>query len=363
MKNQDGKKASSFPAYRNFVTERDRALEKILHDAQLEQSDILRGALFEITRVIAAELIKPQPRLASIQPAIQYWLGAVAAPFVDIVQDTRRRAFVLSAVGEGEALGRVRPKRAVYDVGRQAIERVLSEPMLAGGSVIDRVRLYCDRLARRIEDAVQLGLTQRDPAMEVLDRVFMAFPEVKRLKRQRPVLRRLKEADRDLDAQEPLEDFATGFVSDEEWNDVVRAYLDDWKPSYRAPESLIDKRTLKGIPADEQMYQWELEKDITEEFVRSVRQGQVETATKNGVKEFVWLAIVDDRTDQCCLWRDGMTTSQIERELSGSHSKDRCRALVPPAHFNCRCRLAPVLSETVDVGPSNTKEFQEWLET
>jgi len=82
-----------------------------------------------------------------------------------------------------------------------------------------------------------------------------------------------------------------------------------------------------------------------------------------GVKDLNWIAVIDDRTDDCCLWRDGLTTMEIEDELNGNHADDDCDATTPPAHFNCRCRLAPVTDDLPDVPASNQIDFEEWLDS
>jgi hypothetical protein len=75
----------------------------------------------------------------------------------------------------------------------------------------------------------------------------------------------------------------------------------------------------------------------------------------------MWIAIIDDKTDDCCLKRDGLTSTQIEEKLRGEWEKDECQAKVTPAHFNCRCRMAPVSDDLPDQAPADFGGFDEWL--
>lgn len=85
----------------------------------------------------------------------------------------------------------------------------------------------------------------------------------------------------------------------------------------------------------------------------------MDAAKEMGIKDFVWIAILDDRTDECCWERSGKLTSEIEEMLaSGKLDRDLCEAITPPAHPNCRCSLGPVSNIDPVEGP-DWKSFQE----
>jgi hypothetical protein len=119
------------------------------------------------------------------------------------------------------------------------------------------------------------------------------------------------------------------------------------------------------LPEGDKIYGWELEQQLTHDFVKSVRDGQIDAANVNGINEFIWIAIIDQRTcELCCEWRSGLTTSEIEKTLADNPElKEHCDVVVPPAHFNCRCGIAPVAIdlETTDIQTTDAKEFDDWL--
>ena len=127
-------------------------------------------------------------------------------------------------------------------------------------------------------------------------------------------------------------------------------------------------RSNQPTAEGEEYYAWEYERDITNDFVYAVREGAIEAAKENGITDFVWIAVVDDKTDACCLWRDGLLTSEIEAKLKEHESEDEdCNlggsGLVPPLHFNCRCSLAPATDAIPQKPEVDYASFDKWLET
>jgi len=125
-----------------------------------------------------------------------------------------------------------------------------------------------------------------------------------------------------------------------------------------------------NIPTTEKdtWYVWEFERDLTNEFVKSVRTGQIAAANENGITDFVWIAVIDSKTDECCQWRDGLLISEIRERLGDHRDEDEaCNIegdnLTPPIHFNCRCTLAPAAENIPDKPDTGAKSFDEWLET
>ena len=133
-------------------------------------------------------------------------------------------------------------------------------------------------------------------------------------------------------------------------------------PGVKEREKIKVKYKYGGIVKTKTRYSWEVEQDLVYDFVKSVRKGEIDAAKENGYNEFVWIAIVDKRTDVCCLWRDGLTTKEIEKQLKGRSKKERCNdAVTPPAHPNCRCRLAPVTDALPSKPIKDLGDFETWL--
>ena len=153
--------------------------------------------------------------------------------------------------------------------------------------------------------------------------------------------------------EEPAVDFAMGFIDEAVWNEMVEFYKKEYVPTYQF-------RIPKG--AEDYWYKdFELEQDLTHDFVKSVRDGTLAAAKENGITDMMWIAVIDAKTDECCTWRHGLSSSEIEDQLKGEHSDDDCEEIVPPAHYYCRCTIAPMVDSMSEAPESNQKEFDEWL--
>jgi hypothetical protein len=265
-------------------------------------------------------------------------------------------------VSEAEILGRITGKKT----------RVQTKPsqgreLEAGGSVADRAAYYLAKIKNKMLERQRLfELTEEQLTASDL---FQCLPKRKRLSTARPELRKTPRLQEKAKDPEKFVNMADSFVSPSEWNDIVDAYTDKYVPFNRSPDvsfGLDDVEELRpGFEArhTDAVYQWELEQDVTNDFVSLVREGQVDAANQNGYTDFVWIAVVDDVTDDCCLWRDGLLTSEIEAELK-KRKTDKCQVSVPPAHFNCRCSIAPV-TDAIDeqnVPDFDIGDFNAWLD-
>jgi SPP1 gp7 family putative phage head morphogenesis protein len=275
--------------------------------------------------------------------------------FVRILIHLRRASYILAYSGEQEAIGRATQLKKTIDRSefRSRVDHQMQKPTLAG-ALDKRVWLCLMNLRRDIVQAFELAVTQGLKAHEIVDKVKSVFPEVISYKRPPKALVKARESDGDPKDGQDWFDF--NFIDDGDWNLTVDAYKgttlppnrfdNDYPPSY-------DEETGYNWMSK---YNWQLEQEGTEDFVSAVRSGQVEGAQDLGVKEFVWISIIDKKTcEECCLPRNGKTTAEIEQ------MDDDCDATVPPAHFNCRCNIGPVASTDEVQGP-DWNSFNEWLE-
>ena len=75
----------------------------------------------------------------------------------------------------------------------------------------------------------------------------------------------------------------------------------------------------------------------------------------------MWVAIIDDKVcDDCCgkygcADFDGKTLTEVSKMTNGEVTST-------PAHFNCRCDLAPITGELETI-QSNEEDFDKWLNT
>jgi len=189
-------------------------------------------------------------------------------------------------------------------------------------------------------------LSEKSPN-EIVDQLKHAFPKIIAYKRPPKALTKLKEAKASA-AGKSYFDF--DFIDQDDWDMAVQAYQDTELPSNRF-DNVASWDPEKGMMS----YQWEGEQEATEDFVKQVRYGQVDAAKDMGIQEFVWVAVLDDKTcEECCEPRNGLTTSEIDQ------LNDNCDENTPPAHFNCRCQISPVAATDEVEGP-DWEAFNDWV--
>ena len=344
--------------YVKFNKSRNIALEKLLHVhltaidkiigktkskimAQIEQ-----GNIAQVFRVYGTGLIQSELHLAAFQ-------------ITEIVKRLRAETYLLAHTSEAEAIGRALGK---VMKSNPKVKAHKDKPTYDGGDLLKRMNLSFNRLGRKIQDALQLSyLLNQDPK----ERVERAFPPTRDVS-STPALhkRKMKEAARgpqdyptedenDLgfdDSEDTM--MSTGVADQSMWDDIVTDYTSDQLPSdifARGPQDKtlfydVDELGQYGVT---ERYTWEVEQEITEDFVRSVRSGEQDAANENGITDFMWIAVEDGKTDECCSERDGKSSSQIEDDLSnGKLNADDSDAIVAPAHFNCATKGHMI--ETID---------------
>lgn len=376
------KKATDISPYVRFTKQRDKGLEEYLLKNQQRISQILTGTFIEIEKLI--RLMWPRVEsngyffamarstATTLEEHCKMKLLSQLDPIASILIVQRKVVYSLSRAGETEALARALSKGA--KTGSEFLDSLikhLNQNLDTGGPIAARVELALTRLGNDIVDALMRARLQEMKLEEVIENVNNALPAVKRFKRVPNTLIDTKA----MSEAFPISKLGVMIQPDEEetahaidgidegiWESLVEDYRANFLPKYRGPDSVFDIPDEHGD--DYEMYGWEIEKEITHDFVKSVREGKIDAANENGIKDFIWVAVVDDRTDECCLWRDGLSTSEIEDKLNGERSGDECDSIVPPAHFNCRCDLAPASEDILDTPPPGEKysSFEDWLE-
>lgn len=355
--------------YSAFVKARDRALDSLLQKARLEISDILRGTFRRVLEIVSHQYPQIPETLyftksathvmASMDHSLSQLFEQSASEITARVEKLRRQSYLLAHAGETEAIARAtgKPMRAMLYSSKLTDQ---SKKKTDRNEVLrSRILLGLNRIKRDILDAIETSRVMESPITDALERVEKSFPESRQVKLAR---RTLMESESD-DAEEEARSQSIRFVDSFEWQELVDEYRKDFIPKHREPTKPFDK----PLTGDEYngLYAWEVEQEITHDFVTQVRDGQNDAATENGITDFVWIAVVDDKTDACCLWRDGLTTSEIQEQLDQHSDEDSdCDAdnvVVPPAHFGCRCRAAPFTDQMPDVPPSVSGDFESWL--
>lgn len=375
MKTAHAKALNQSPRYRKFVTERDQALEAIL-DKYLRAQDRLLSFLRTQTLTIASHMShrgitldqKRQAR-ATFEARISQYFALCQAESIRLMLALRKTTFTLACAGETEAIARALGKPCKFSIHKDKIGKIHAKDTPSGGDVAARVELAYSRLKRDVLDAFQLSQTLESPLDEMLDRLKRAFPSSKSLKRPPNALRSIQESDvTDLNQYKLGKvGLSSGTVDSDTWEEMLDDYTSDELPASIYARSPADKILFFSVDEDGQVdmtqrYEWELENEMTEDFVSSVRAGEIDAANQNGISDFMWLAVIDKRTDDCCAVRDGLSSSEIEDKLeSGDIDSSECDAITPPAHFNCRCRPVPVSDDLPDEAPPDFGSFDDWL--
>lgn len=350
--------------YNAFINARNQALEGLLLKSRAKAGDDLRHFMLlvqtEINRTypyLNKEFLDPTTmnNVRGLDNSIDRHAYTIALQMSQHWISMRAYSYALSHAGQQQAIIQTKDGKPLR-VPHEDIQKAAYASTL-WGPLSDRAYLALSRLRRGVMDAVEMSRIMGDSLPDCMSRVLRVFPAPQRIKQPR-VLRRIKEADQRYKDSFKFSDFLT----DDEWEEIVDDYKNEFIPKWRDPrmgqlESPVSIGDEEGIV----VYPYQLENEMTEDFVTAVRNGEHDGANKQGITDFVWIAILDDKTDKCCQKRDGLTTAEIKDKLSGEWQKDECRASTPPAHFNCRCRLAPATDDLPEVPDTGEADFQEWL--
>lgn len=349
--------------YREFIRDRDKALEQIHQHAQTDISRMLHEVLVDVERTVlhlAAKGHNSPINLSALSLELEHrTLASMSVLLGDIqgrIERMRQSTYILSYLGQAEAIGQAtQSSKAAPQLTKDKVFNAKAAPTLDDQKLPARIWLDLTLLREKILRAFRIGLVQELDSHELLAKIQKVFPKISIYKRPPRNLTLIREADRKR--REEKKSFYFRFVDEDVWQDAV----DDYKDTQLPPSRFDNEAFAQGAELDNQFqYSWELEQDLTEDFVNQVRTGEYDAAKELGIQEFVWVAVLDDRTDQCCRERHGLTTSEIRGKIETEDFDSDCDAWAPPAHFNCRCLLAPVASADEVEGP-DWASFQEWL--
>lgn len=352
--------------WRKFMGERDKALEKLLYRARLETDDVLRGTLSAAIQsisyryAVSGNLILGAQSpifLRQIDQQLDLIFQVAERDVIVVLKKFRSLTHLLSYSGAREAIAQATETNPTYTATGKHKQ---NDANAHGEDLSRRVHLVFSRLKRKIVDALEYSWVQEEDQNQAIARVIGVLPKRKQVIKPARVLKQqpLQEADKP-----GKRSFSSGVIDDDEWDEMLDWYDGTFIPKWRGTGDEWGEK-IKTDDGD-LMYAWEIEQEMTNDFVQGVVDGESAAAKDAGINEFQWIAIIDNKTDECCRLRDGLTTKEIEQYLdSGKLDRNTCDATVPPAHFNCRCRIAPVgdkeLDDTSELD-SKVQEFSEWI--
>lgn len=351
--------------YVDFKRQRDIALQKIHHVHMSAIDQIIKKLKEKIITQVHSRRSLGMFRLTMSGPIKdEIWLAAIQT--THIVKRLRAETYLLASAGEAEAMARALGKKQIYNA---KVQDHVNKDSPSGGSIDDRIMLSFNRLARKIQDAIQLSHVRGDNIDDTVTRVTKAFPPTRKLTKTQALTNRKLKLVKEAENDDPsLPSMSSGFTDDDMWDEILSDYRASTLPDDVFRRGPADKTIFYDLNADgtqyeaTERYSWEVEQEVTEDFVRSVREGSNDAAKANGIKDFMWIAVIDDRTDECCECRDGLSSSEIESGIeSGKIDGEECDAIVPPGHFNCRCDSAPMSEDLPDTQDVDYEGFDDWL--
>ena len=360
------KPLSNARGYESFVKSRDQVLESVLRKYQRALDRTIDYLVERVTEIVSASHIASHDlhllkcSLSHLEHKLDREFDVVERDVTVLLYRMRGTVFGLSHLGQTVAICGAQGKDAQYDLTRHRLSEIINQDMRAGGPVEHRAWLAFESMKRKIVDAYQRGILMDDSTQDILDRVLTVFPKPKTFKRVPKELKHptFTEAGDTALAITKKAGVVTGMIDPELWSQMVEDYTKEEIPFYPARQPMSEEKYYE----EHGKYEWEVEQQATQEFVDQVRQGEITAANDNGITDFVWLAVIDGHTDECCTVRDGLTTAEIEEGLkSGSIDSEECDAVTPPAHFNCRCRVVPMTDEIAAQVPTEDGDFETWL--
>lgn len=366
------------PKYSNFIDARDKVLETLLLKNGQKTADNLRRLMISVK----AEVVRNYPllNLEYIDPTtiriLQHMDSAIAHYSIPVMQDVsalwrniRRQSYALSYAGAVQAINNAGIKGVAKKLHSSELDTQTHDKTELG-QINDRVHLWFSRLRRDVIDAVETSRALGEDLNQAVDRALSIFPKPQLIKSTRilPRTASYKESDKkkknpddpdsdSVDVDHPLE-----LMDEDEWNDLLTDYQEDYIPKWRDPRAgELESAVSVGTDDGYIVYPWQLEQEITEDFVSKVRSGENEAANEKNITDTVWIAVIDKKTDECCLKRNGLTSKEIQANLDSDWAGDECQAIVAPAHFNCRCRNAPATDDLPDIPNGDGIDYEAWM--
>lgn len=372
--------------YRKWSNQRDEAAERLLDNTKRKTTEITDWAFVRAIEMLKARYSNLHTNGIPSENQITHFAHDLGNVFNhashNIYLETiklRKLAWMLSHVAEAVAVASVYKTKPVVKASKQEVEKLedLDPKLLA------RILHRFTTLRNRIMQAIGYSLIHEEDVEKAVGRVYKLLPPRERLTSIRKLKRltKVREADVPRDFEDRGSDAMTFSTTGEfydwhfdptTWQKIYDEYDKEYLYNDRSPAAVFDIKNpwndepiREDIPSNEAFYGWEVEQEVTHDFVTAVRNGEITAAKQNGVDDFLWIAILDKKTcEVCCEWRDGLTTKEIEAKLADSSElKEACDAIAPPAHFNCRCRVAPFSESLEPFEPDTDVELDAWMKS
>lgn len=365
-------KLNNLKSYRGFVNERDKALEHILINAQLRIAESSTEAFIDILNLVkinydmiavADSHTFNKNRLDQFEQSLKATLTKLGFEIFKHIVDLRKKSYLLTYASEAQAV-----RQSVGVKFKAMLKKAELENKSEDTQILKKLSYELSQLRRKIIGALEFAVVSGDDTKTAMARVYKALPR-QSVAGKRQALRKVK-------ARE-----AIGYVFDIEkkgrnfsweidpyvWQLALDDYSELYIPTDRSPAALFDLsdpntgvKLLDEVDPENRVWAWQIEKDVTNDFVKQVRDGQIQAAKDNGIDDFVVISVIDERTCESCCGEfgcadfNGKLVSEVEKMTDGEFG-------APSYHFNCRCTVAPASKELQTDEAESEKEFEEWL--
>jgi hypothetical protein len=362
------KNLSQSSRYKKFTHDRDAASELILQNTHRRITEILDHAFSELIVMVKTYYPDSLKHYKPLRLKLQFFdelFDRTLHPLGDLISREiirmRYKVLTLAYHSENEAIRQSASPQSFPKLSPSDLHTLCQNQFK---DVSNQITLELARLRHSLSAKIGISLMNDEPTEKAVGRVFAALPKKKPLP-DKLHLKRVKH----IEAPRPPQIF-TQFLDKALAEQIINDYTSKYIFTDRSPENVFDiinpftdTRYINKYQSKDAVYGWQVEQEITHDFVSQVRSGQIAAARDAGIKDFMWLAVLDSKTcEMCCAWRDGLTSSEILDKLNKDKDlKAACSALVPPAHMNCRCTPVPATDDIEYDLSDDAKDFHEWL--
>jgi len=350
--------------YLKFIHQRDKYLEEYLRKTHLKQADSIRACFEDVISFINhlyPEAIRNQftsqgkAALDHLYFRIDQRMEYLTMQLANAMDKLGQRTYILTYASEYDAISKVK-----NITGQIKTPDYLSQYERFFSSYSPTIFT----LTGKIKQKIQTSYVIDRPLDELNSQIQDLLPKTAKIKRE---LIKLQEAGKRLDQIKVKDEspITYDFIPDEIWYDLINEYKSEYISPYR------NKTDANGefYKVDDK-YVWQVEQKTTEDFLKEVKKGSKQAAKDRGISDFIWIAVLDDRTRDLHRMFHGKTSTEIKDEFESEYKYDKEGGLNPnygevaPAGFNCRCRSVPFFKELEEDRENLiTDDFATWMET
>ncbi len=336
-------------SYLKFLAQKDKIIKAVMRNLNLEFTDLSNRAFFEIRAQIESGIKFSRQNKISSDRNIVRAVQSYSKARLDQLSDELEHALKSKI----KALGVVNYEmemNAQAIVNNKKKEAPKYEPIKIKRNMFDGAVLVT---SHKMEKAIQ-RIFSSEENHERVDQIFRsALPTTKQFKQRQASVSKVEQTmEAEIVSKGNLDaSFYAGMPEvdwrdfGKEWDLVVSDYKKDYLPKWR----FGDKISGFAKVADSEIYAWGVEQYATNTILQELKEGTIEAAKQMGVKEMMWVSVLDGRTRCHHYWRDGMTSSEIQKKLDkNKKERELDNGVVAPSGFNCRCRSVPYFENLID---------------